>query len=112
MPGETTPLIATVPVARPRRRYPHNILRRFCTIALSSTLIAFTVVFLTTVAFEPHHHHRHDGRWSWPGHHDRRVSYEALKKILLDTPDPKQAEKWSKYYTSGPHLAGRNFSQV
>jgi len=112
MPNERSPLIATVPVGRPRQRYPHNVLRRFCTIALSSTLIAFSFLFLTTVVFGPGHVHRHDDRWSWPGHHGRKVTYEELKEILLDTPDSKKAEEWSKYYTSGPHLAGQNISQV
>jgi N-acetylated-alpha-linked acidic dipeptidase len=40
------------------------------------------------------------------------VEYEELQSILLNTPDADQARKWSKYYTSGPHLAGKNFSQA
>ena len=30
----------------------------------------------------------------------------------MDTPQADKAAEWSKYYTSGPHLAGRNFSQA
>ncbi|TPX17197.1 uncharacterized protein E0L32_003315 [Thyridium curvatum] len=116
MPGEHTPLIATVQVGPPRHRYPHNIVRRFCTIALSSILIWFLAAFLFTVAFgpkHPHHRHRHGhDQWSWPGCKDRKLSYEQLKEILLDTPDSKLAEKWLEYYTSGPHLAGQNYSQA
>lgn len=31
---------------------------------------------------------------------------------MLKTPEEKKAEEWSRYYTSGPHLAGKNYSQV
>jgi N-acetylated-alpha-linked acidic dipeptidase len=31
---------------------------------------------------------------------------------LLDTPKEEKAQEWSKYYTSGPHLAGKNYSQA
>ncbi len=115
--NENTPLIATVQVGPPRQRYPHNIVRRFCTIALSSSLIAFLFFFLVKVVFLlPEHRHRHHGpdqdEWSWPGWKGRRVSYERLKEILLETPDSEKAAQWSEYYTSGPHLAGQNYSQV
>lgn len=40
------------------------------------------------------------------------MTYEELKTILLETPDADKAREWSKYYTSGQHLAGKNFSQV
>ena len=32
--------------------------------------------------------------------------------MLLDTPKPEKAREWQQYYTSGPHLAGRNLSQA
>jgi N-acetylated-alpha-linked acidic dipeptidase len=113
MTDEHTPLITTVRVGQVRRRYPHNTLRRFCTIALSSTLVCVLFTFLLTVVFAPHRLRRHrDSQWSWPGCEDRKLSYEGLKEVLLDTPDSKKAEEWSKYYTSGAHLAGQNYSQV
>lgn len=31
---------------------------------------------------------------------------------MLDTPKEEKAQEWSKYYTSGPHLAGKNYSQA
>ncbi|KAK3945374.1 hypothetical protein QBC46DRAFT_372065 [Diplogelasinospora grovesii] len=113
-PHESTPLITTVRVRAPRRRYSHNVLRRFCTVALSSTLIWFLLAFVVSVLLWPHHgHYRHDDdRWSWPGCRGRKVSYEELQRILLDTPTPEKAEEWSKYYTSGAHLAGQNYSQA
>lgn len=120
MPSESehTPLLTTVRVGPPRRRYPHNVLRRFCTIALSSTLIWFLLAFFVTLIFDPdatHYRppHRHDpDDWTWPGCRGRKITYEQLKQILLDTPDSKKAEEWSRYYTAGAHMAGQNYSQA
>lgn len=47
---------------------------------------------------------------AWPESHG--ISYDQLKKTLLDTPDAKKAREWSQYYTAGPHLAGKNESQA
>ena len=47
---------------------------------------------------------------SWP--QSDGLAYDELKKILLDTPSAEKAREWSKYYTSGPHLAGKNLSQA
>ncbi|KAL1977570.1 hypothetical protein VTN31DRAFT_429 [Thermomyces dupontii] len=47
---------------------------------------------------------------SWP--HAQGLSYHDLQSILLNTPATEKLEEWSRYYTAGPHLAGRNFSQV
>ncbi|KAH7319409.1 hypothetical protein BKA65DRAFT_514494 [Rhexocercosporidium sp. MPI-PUGE-AT-0058] len=103
---ERTPLITTVRIAPPRQRYTHSIVRRFCTVALGSSLIALVVVFLLPVAFLPGHHHRR------PHAHDSPITYSELQTILLETPKEEKAQEWSKYYTSGPHLAGKNYSQV
>ena len=46
----------------------------------------------------------------WP--ESEGLSFESVKKILLDTPDPETARKWSNYYTAGPHLAGKNKTQA
>jgi N-acetylated-alpha-linked acidic dipeptidase len=64
---------------------------------------------IQTLLIGPKHHHGHPGSWL-PG--KSRLSYDDLERILFDTPDPKKAEEWSRYYTSGPHLAGKNLSQV
>ncbi|KAI2625955.1 Zn-dependent exopeptidase [Hypomontagnella submonticulosa] len=108
MANETTPLITTVTVGEVRRRYPHQTLRRLCTLALSCSLIALFITFLVTVVFAPPHPTPH----RWPGHDKKRLSYEELQKILLETPSAFKAGEWSKYYTSGPHLAGKNLSQA
>lgn len=115
MADERTPLFVTVRTAPPRHRYPHHTLRRFCTIALTSSLLALFAVFLLTFAFfslppGPHHHHRPE--WSWPDCHDRKLSYVELKEVLLETPSSDKAEEWQRYYTAGAHLAGQNYSQV
>lgn len=47
---------------------------------------------------------------SWP--ESNGLSYDELKEILLETPDPGKAREWSKYYTAGPHLCGKNLSQA
>ncbi|ORY68618.1 uncharacterized protein BCR38DRAFT_135388 [Pseudomassariella vexata] len=101
--NETTPLITTVTVGPPRRRYPHQTLRRLCTIALSSSLVALLLTFLVTVVFAPARRHHHA---------ESRLTYEELQSLLLDTPSAEKASEWSKYYTSGPHLAGKNLSQA
>ncbi|KAF4419455.1 glutamate carboxypeptidase II [Fusarium acutatum] len=110
MPDENTPLIQTVRVGTPRRRYPHQTWRRFFTLICSVTLFGgFGLFVFQTFFIGPRHHHGHPGSWL-PG--KSRLSYEELEHILLDTPDPKKAEEWSRYYTSGPHLAGANYSQA
>ncbi|KAK3996452.1 PA domain-containing protein [Cladorrhinum sp. PSN332] len=50
--------------------------------------------------------------WSWPGCHHNKLSHDQLRQILLDTPSSQRAEEWSRYYTAGPHLAGKNLSQA
>ncbi|KAK4141867.1 uncharacterized protein C8A04DRAFT_30560 [Dichotomopilus funicola] len=122
MSPERTPLLAKVRVAEPRQRYPHGVVRRFCTIAFASVLIWFFLAIAVSVTIGPdtHHHHPHHGipgddgdEWTWPGWgHNRKVSYEQLEQILLDTPTAEHAEEWSRYYTAGPHIAGKNFSQA
>lgn len=47
---------------------------------------------------------------SWP--QSDGLSYSELKDILLKTPSAEKAREWSKYYTAGPHLAGKNLSQA
>ncbi|KAK0632996.1 hypothetical protein B0T14DRAFT_50323 [Immersiella caudata] len=53
-----------------------------------------------------------DDAWTWPGCRHRTVTYQQLRQILLETPSSEKVEEWSRYYTSGPHLAGKNYSQA
>lgn len=105
---ETTPLITTVVVGTPRRRYPHQTLRRFCTIALSSSLVALLITFLFQAVYDP----PYKTLKSQLGRGKKHLRYEELQAILLDTPSAHKASEWSRYYTAGPHLAGQNLSQV
>ena len=64
MADEHTPLVSTVQVGSVPRRYPHQTVRRFCTVALTLSLIALLVVFLVLLVFGPvpiggHHDHDH-----------------------------------------------------
>ena len=77
--------------------------------ALGSSLIALVIVFLVTIVFDPaapshggRHHHGHSPE----------VTFEELQKILLESPSSERIEQRSRYYASGPHLAGKNISQV
>lgn len=117
MADERTPLFTTVRVAPPRQRYPHNVARRFCTIAAGSSLIAVVLLILLPAALLPNprhspHEHRPHHPTPEPPTLNNPISYTELQQILLTTPDPKKAEEWSYYYTSGPHLAGKNYSMA
>lgn len=118
MPSETTPLIHTVHVATRRQRYPHSTFRRFCSIALASTLIVGLVCFLLPFAILPLHHGSIESYlpWSrpvpksWP--QSNGITFAELQDVLLNTPNETMTRKWSEYYTAGPHLAGKNLSQA
>ncbi|KAL9101870.1 MAG: hypothetical protein Q9163_002915 [Psora crenata] len=120
--NEQTPLLQTVVISPPRQRYSHKYIRRFSTIALSFILIAVIILFLVPAHWLPGNHS--ESEWaprlqpwssylshaSWP--QNRGESYEELRKLLLESPKEEEARKWSHYYTGGPHLAGKNFSQA
>lgn len=120
--NERSPLIQTVIVTSPRPRYKHSTLRRFCTIALSSTFIVILIVFLSPIGWLSNNESTGEGYSDflpWPSklpHKEWPLSeglpYKELQEILLTTPSPEKAREWSQYYTSGPHLAGKNLSQA
>ncbi|GJN79417.1 hypothetical protein PLIIFM63780_002930 [Purpureocillium lilacinum] len=114
MANESTPLIQTVRVGPPRRRYPHQTCRRFCTLACTCVLIFGFISFaLHAFLLWPYHrHHGHHSHHALSRHNGKSLSHDKLKSILLDTPSAKHAREWSQYYTSGPHLAGKNLSQA
>ncbi|KAL8996368.1 MAG: hypothetical protein Q9169_004091 [Polycauliona sp. 2 TL-2023] len=123
--NEQTPLLTTVQVVPRQPRYRHSVLRRFCTIALSTTLLVAVVLFLVPIQWLPHHNWDNgsddDSRlpppWStsyphqsWPA--SQGMTYHELQDTLLNTPSETKAREWSEYYASGPHLAGKNLSQA
>ncbi len=121
MANEHTALLESVRVAPPRQRYSHNTIRLLCTVALTTSLLVVVTLFLLPADLLPSFHH-HAGasrylQWSSPYAHrswpaSEGVSYEELQKLLLATPSEDKARQWSEYYTAGPHLAGKNFSQA
>ncbi|SPO07642.1 related to glutamate carboxypeptidase II [Cephalotrichum gorgonifer] len=117
-PGENTPLISTVRVGNPPRRYHHNVLRRFCTIALTSILTYSFLSFVILLIIDEtgHHHGRHghgffNDVWT-EGRPSKSLSHDELRELLLSAPSAEGAEEWSRYYTAGDHVAGRNYSQA
>jgi N-acetylated-alpha-linked acidic dipeptidase len=137
-PDEHTPLIAVVTVAqpRPRPRYTHSRVRRCCTWCLGTFLFLSIACTLLTLIFVPDckHVHGHHKRLCIPEHPfyrnrgydnsawnlgafvasnpDDPLDYADLVNILNSTPNEDKAREWSNYYTSGPHLAGKNLSQA
>lgn len=123
MADERTPLIQHVDIRPHRDRYPHHRLRFVCTTILSSVVVIgaiVTVVLFSTGTFDNKHGNPPAPRFpplsacrvpdGWL--HKTASDYEELQSILLNTPEAAQAQEWSSYYTSGPHLAGRNLSQA
>ncbi|RMZ68484.1 glutamate carboxypeptidase ii [Pyrenophora seminiperda CCB06] len=125
MADEHTPLIQRVDVRPHRDRYPHHGLRFFCTTLLSATIIAggLATVYLLSFAPPSQEEATSASRLSfssssstsqipegWAG--KTALDFDLLQSILLQTPDAAKAEEWSRYYTSGPHLAGKNLSQA
>ena len=122
MANEQTPLFAVVRVEPREPRYHHSILRRICTAALSTCLVAVVVCFLVSTVLFPHQDRDARGyapTWAdglelphidWPN--SNGIDYGDLQKLLLETPDNISVRHWSHYYTAGPHLAGKNLSQA
>ena len=118
MPSERTPLIQTVNVNQRPPRYTHSTFRRFCTLALASIVIF--AILCAVIPIATVNHRSRAGSYlpwstpyrktSWPA--STGLSFDKLRGILLDTPDEDRAREWSKYYTAGPHLAGKNLSQA
>lgn len=124
MADESTPLIQRVDVRPHRDRYPHHRLRFVCTTLLSATIIAGGLAAIFLFAFAPPTQDEvaPASRFSAsslstsqiPDGWARKTAldFEGLKAALLETPSAEKAEEWSRYYTSGPHLAGKNLSQA
>jgi N-acetylated-alpha-linked acidic dipeptidase len=102
--------------------------RRYCTIALITIpLLTFAIcLFCVAIAgqtdlFGDHQTeaspagNRQFNEWrlphpAWPA--SDGIDFKKLKSILHDTPSAKRAREWSKYYTAGPHLTGKNKTQA
>jgi N-acetylated-alpha-linked acidic dipeptidase len=123
MADERTPLIQHVDIRPHRDRYPHHRLRFVCTTLLSGVVLIGGLVAVLLFSFGTFDDHPEStpvlkqsllSDSSIPEGWLRKTAleYEELQSILLNTPDAEQARTWSQYYTSGPHLAGKNLSQA
>ncbi|KKY14828.1 putative glutamate carboxypeptidase [Diplodia seriata] len=126
MADERTPLIAVVPVGDRPPRYPNHSLRRACTYLLAIVpAIVLGAVLASLFILPPYYpgdkavaddefaaaiSGGHTLSRAWPL--SDGLSYEELEHILLTTPSAEKAREYSKYYTAGPHLAGKNISQA
>ncbi|CAI7637984.1 unnamed protein product, partial [Penicillium viridicatum] len=93
-----------------RHRYPITSSRRFKVLVFSALLfiIPFGCLFRVPIGIS--------GIWKL-GHRFETwqrdsLSHGELQDILRSTPDESKLSEWSRYYTSGPHLAGKNLSQA
>lgn len=85
---------------------------RFVSFAVPITFLYASYVVLTSLEFnilDP-------GSWclrlphkNWP---ESKHPIEFWEKIAISYPKADRAKEWSKYYTSGPHLGGQNYTQV
>lgn len=54
-----------------------------------------------------------DGNLTSGGYgHCGHLSLEAKEKVIIESFSNVSISEWSYYYTSGPHLGGRNYSQA
>ncbi|KAH8723831.1 hypothetical protein GQ44DRAFT_773707 [Phaeosphaeriaceae sp. PMI808] len=123
MADERTPLVQRVDIRPHRDRYPHHRLRFFCTTFLTTVVLIggiVTVLLFNFGTFDDAEesssilkHSLLSSSQIPDGWLDKTVlEHGKLQDILLSTPDSDQAREWSRYYTSGPHLAGKNLSQA
>jgi hypothetical protein len=103
---ECRPLLQPIPRARRARARSRNaalVLGCFLSyLALSVFLfpswLPFGSEFIASLA-----------RSKW---HKERMPLAMLEEIMLLTPQEEEARQHSEYYTSGPHLGGKNLSQA
>ncbi|KAF4125186.1 hypothetical protein GMORB2_4025 [Geosmithia morbida] len=112
MANESTPLIQTVRVGPRTRKYPHSTWHRFFIIASASILITGFTSFMIHATFIWPYEYRHGHRSRYAGSIANGLPHDELESIILDTPSSDKAAEWLEYYTSGPHLAGKNLSQA
>lgn len=105
--SEKTQLLSTSVIVPSRKEYIPRLLRHLCTSILLTVLVVSVCLSVR----------KND--WAqgpnlfgpWPLSSEG-LSFKELQEILLTTPREDKAREWSQYYTSGPHLAGKNLSQA
>ncbi|KAF3932813.1 hypothetical protein ABW19_dt0208454 [Dactylella cylindrospora] len=115
---ERTPLISTVPTRPYHRAHRSTTCTRFIYV-LAQVVLFYSILYLLVLLplnLIPHFH----SPWTdipapyqrYPLPRNKDLPLEKLYKILDETPSPDKIKEWSKYYTSGQHVAGRNYSQA
>ncbi|EGX48450.1 hypothetical protein AOL_s00080g79 [Orbilia oligospora ATCC 24927] len=118
--SERTPLLSVVPTRRYSRRHRSTTCTRFCYILFQVTIFYSILYLLVLIPLRILPEWSSPLKWrDIPPPHERYplpknkdLGLERLVKILDETPDAAKAKQWSKYYTSGAHVAGKNYSQA
>ncbi|KAK6522826.1 hypothetical protein TWF281_002258 [Arthrobotrys megalospora] len=118
--SERTPLLAVVPTRPYHRRHRSTTCTRFCYILFQVTIFYAILYLLILLPLRILPDWNSPLKWrDIPPPHERYplpknkdLGLDKLFKILDETPSPANARQWSKYYSSGPHLAGKNYSQA
>ena len=111
--SERQPLLATVPLSAPRARYPRRrLFARLVAILLGSWLALTVTCLLFNSSCLQFATDLLAGVQQWQSQSQQRIPLEVLEEIMQLTPDAAHAREHSRYYTSGPHLGGKNLSQA
>ncbi|KAK6340203.1 hypothetical protein TWF730_001969 [Orbilia blumenaviensis] len=118
--SERSPLLAVVPTRSYGRRHRSTTCTRFCYIFFQVTIFYSILYLLILLPLRILPDWSSPLKWrDIPPPHERYplpknkdLGIEKLVKILQDTPDAAEAKQWSKYYSSGQHVAGKNYSQA
>lgn len=114
--AERQPLLSTVPLSAAPTRYPSTrsrTLRRGVTVLLSIGLsyLFLSLLFPSLPPFGVHSTAFIKSQQNARAH-SSRMPLAMLEELMLLTPREEMARKHSQYYTSGPHLGGKNYSQA
>ena len=115
--SEHTPLLTRVHIAPYHRTHHSTTCTRFLFLVFR-VILSFSLLFLLVLVpfnlFPKVHLPFTRGILpypTFPASHSS-LKLEKLLRILQETPQPEKAREWSKFYASGPHLAGKNLSQA
>jgi len=113
---ERRPLLETVPVSVPHPRYSSprsRAISRAATLFVSGGLVylGLSVFFFPSLPL-PSFGATAVASLQNARAHEGRMPLDMLEELMLLTPQEEMARKHSKYYTSGPHLGGKNYSQA
>ncbi|KAF3916038.1 hypothetical protein ABW21_db0201035 [Orbilia brochopaga] len=120
--SERTPLLTVVQSPPPptRRHRRPNTCARFCTI-VAQVAIFYSLLYLLIILplqLIPQRHssspwqHMQPPHSRYPRPRNQSLDLPHLISLLSETADINSTRDWSKYYSSGSHVASKNFSQA